>query len=412
MIKVKDNVFFLLSYLLTIIYVIWSITPYFQRNVSSSLVLCIVVFWVVTFILNRPINSLHINKIYIYILVWIVILILQYLRAYHITSFGNFLSGILFFFPAFLLLNLKNNANSNKYMQNISRIIIFAVLINIVSNVIMLFNDITLSKNMTGSVDVVVDTYYSSNLATLPYMAFVALLLPIFLFYFKKEKKVKKLFFLLIIILSCIFIYLAGSFITILAVLFGVFLLFFLNIKQGYMKLFTIITFLIFFLVLLIFKDPIAIWLYQTSYNINNIFYCMRVQELALNMLGVGTEGSFRLRMYDIGLSMQSFLTNPILGKGLIYSDNLHMTGIGMHSQIVDDLARFGLTGGLILGNIYYKWFKSYCLVKGNRNVNAVLFSLIGSIIFFALFNMFSNQVYGLLIFFCIPIFVEINQKN
>jgi hypothetical protein len=391
----------------------WSLTPYFQRNTPPSLVIAFVFLWFAIFVLGSNIMRTRVNIVYLLAISWIVVLILQYLRVSDITSTGNLLSAVLFFFPMFLFMNLKINYSGNaQYAKGLFSLILVVVCLTIISNLLILIEDPTASKYLTGSIEQAVQAYTNTNLAALPHVTVIALLLPVYLFSYKRTNGFTRLFFLFLTLSCVVFVYFAGASITLMAMILALSLIPLLRIERGYPKILASCLVISIFSVFMLLIDPIGTYLYEISYGMSNQFYATRLQELAFFMRGISSDGSLTARMDDIVLSLNSFLSSPLFGKGLIYHSDLYLTGIGMHSQIIDDLARHGLIGSSILCAIYFKWYKSYYMMAKNRELKIVVISMTCSILFVALFNMFSNHLYGLMIFLIIPVFIEVYRSS
>lgn len=73
-----------------------------------------------------------------------------------------------------------------------------------------------------------------------------------------------------------------------------------------------------------------------------NAFYATRVNEVLSVFSGGGASGDFASRIKNWGYSLETFVTNP-LGVGCYYEYSVGAHGIGYHSQILDDLARYGI---------------------------------------------------------------------
>src|SRR5690606_18801699 len=124
----------------------------------------------------------------------------------------------------------------------------------------------------------------------------------------------------------------------------------------NYIKLLTAI---IGVLLLFLFKNNIFTVLKETIPLIsNNYVIIQRVQALSDFILIFTLQVSLKARINDLNLSFQTFLENPIWGKGYIISSDIYSTGIGMHSHFLDDLARFGLFNFLIQILVYYVFYK------------------------------------------------------
>lgn len=402
---------FLFNYLITIIFIVWCITPILQRNIHPLLLLIIVIIWFVSVVLLGYKFKLKIKPIILAVVCFITILIMQYFRVRPVTSLGNLLTAILAFYPIFIFYYIRKNTKYNiDVLKGILGLIILVTAFNAVHNIFLLIGDPTASKYLGGSVEIAMTTYQITNVATPPFVAFTILLFPIFWYYFENRKGFQKLFYLLIALVTIIFAYLAASSLALIALSIEIVMLLVFKIKNGYNRLFLVMFIIGLLLLTIIAREPLGQMLVSLSYDVDNYFYSQRIGEVGHAMMGISHEGSFSARMQDTYISIKSFMRSPLWGVGFYFSQNINQTGIGMHSQIIDDLARYGLIGFGLLGYIYYSWIKNNFYLAKSREINRIVTSILIAIVFLALFNMFSNVVYGLLIFFVIPLFVYTNS--
>ncbi|MDV2582164.1 hypothetical protein [Alkalibacillus haloalkaliphilus] len=116
-------------------------------------------------------------------------------------------------------------------------------------------------------------------------------------------------------------------------------------------------------------------------------------------------------RLDLISLSIQTFLTNPLLGVGYSYSYEAPLAfenGIGNHSEVFDSLAKFGLLGSIPYFFIYYYGIKANL----NNNHAIMVLAYIIVIITLAVFNPFRFFHANLVIFLVIPSFLFLYKKR
>lgn len=397
-----------INYFLIFIYITWSLIPYFQRRIAPRYIITFCLVWSALYLIRLLTSEMKITYILLFTIAWIIILIMQYMRVQDYVAVGNLYTIILFFFPVFLFSSIKDTINETIFLR-LSNYIFIITLINSISNIYILIGNPTASKYMTGSVEGVVEIYNATNLATISHVTVVALIIPIIYTYFKQEKGMKRLFYSLTLITSVFFIIMSGAFITLITLILEIFILLILKSRKGYTRLLGFMSFTIILFGVFLSREFVASVLRNISYSVNNPFYSARLYEIALFLIGADASGSLSARLNDIYISMNTFLKNMLIGKGLIYSQNIRETGVGMHSQVINDFARFGLTGFLFQFIILYKYFKNYYFTNC-KYINNVVLSILGGTLFYAFFNIFSNQVYGLLLFFILPIFIK-NSK-
>lgn len=140
---------------------------------------------------------------------------------------------------------------------------------------------------------------------------------------------------------------------------------------------------------------------YLDNYYIS-IYMRMKIEKLILMLEGDGNLNDATSRVYLMNVSINTFLKNPILGKGIYYHN---FAIVGGHSQILDDLARFGLIGyGIIIMPIV-NFFKF--LIKNLDEEKKIYIILIGLYIGLSIFNVSMPYYISMVIFTIIPIWIN-----
>jgi len=120
-------------------------------------------------------------------------------------------------------------------------------------------------------------------------------------------------------------------------------------------------------------------------------------------------ESSFMARMRNLHLSLSTFLSYPFFGVGFQTSVDRYATGVGMHSQVFDDLARFGLVGIVLNGFMYLSFVKP--LLRTQMRVTK---GLAVSYIAFIIMSIFNTSIFpetGLVIFLLLPLIADLSYK-
>lgn len=156
-----------------------------------------------------------------------------------------------------------------------------------------------------------------------------------------------KAIWIIILVLMLFTIY-EASFMIALIVLFVISLLIVLKINK--LRDFLILCLAV-LLILLVCSPIISNILLFLSRNVKGFELSMRVYELSQFITSGNTENAVdmgkRLSLYSI--SVKSFLSNPLLGVGGFYGYDSAYFGIGGHSGLLDELARYGILGTLPL---------------------------------------------------------------
>ncbi len=382
-----------------IIYMICCILPSISRNIGVLPLLIVIILLFVSLI--ERIVRFDINMLGLIMVYWVYI-IFEYLRVRNITSIGNLFDNMLFIVPIiYVLFNNKEDEVNNKIIVY-SSIIIQTVVAY--SNILLLIEKPYLSKYMTGGVGYVVDEYKNTNLGGVTNV-FISVCISIVILIIIKSVNNK---FLKVLLYVAFFI--NGSFIiiarsTICLCIFIIGIIWFPRVGKLHTKVF--VTFLIVILGLLFFAFSKSI-----SESIMNLDipseYKDRIIEIIDWITGessIDTLGSINGRFVDYITSIKTFLTNPILGKGMIYSSDVSV--VGMHSELVDFLARYGLVGIIILTLIIKKHMK---IIKIDYKEDLKFF--VGIILLYMVFNPVITRGTGIILFWIIPYVIKINIQR
>jgi len=164
--------------------------------------------------------------------------------------------------------------------------------------------------------------------------------------------KTQKIVFAVIVVLAIYTIF-SAAFMMALLLLVTTFILLLFNVKKA-SRLFGVFLLI---LILIFFLTPV---LYNALSYLGDIVMnpalSQRLQELAFLIRFGGVEGTENMdaRLYFLTLSIGTFLANPILGIGGFYGFETSVHGIGGHSALFDELAKYGIFGaGALLVALY-----------------------------------------------------------
>ncbi|MDP9739957.1 UNVERIFIED_ORG: hypothetical protein QFZ59_001787 [Bacillus sp. B2I3] len=404
----KVNIFFL--YLI----ICWSLTPYLMRNTNEILVLLIFTgWWISTFIflINR---RLDFNKkgffLFSITVIWIVIVSLYIAAQLPNFSFGNYFYIILYYMPIFLFAFYLKYGSMSIY----KKIIMFAfgvIIVNSIINIIILFQNPYAAKEATGGYGL--NNYSGSNILTDIFifayvLAAYATILGVRYF----SNKIIKYFFMILSIILIFMVIQSTFFISIISLVFIMGCFYMIkgeNKGYNYMKFLILI---LSFSVFIIFKNNISSaidkWIVSVT---DNYIIIQRVQAISKLVLDFGFEGSLSARMKDLNISINTFLEYPFLGKGYLLSSDILSTGIGMHSHLLDDLARFGIMG-FTFEIMVYIVFIIYVINNLDKKLRKhYMVSWIG-FVFYAFFNPIVYPPTGIMLFFIFPLYVFYLSKK
>lgn len=136
----------------------------------------------------------------------------------------------------------------------------------------------------------------------------------------------------------------------------------------------------------------------------------LKMQSLIEFLNGGGSLNSTTVRFDIYALSVNSFIEYPIYGVGGYYKDC--ETVIGCHSQIIDDLARYGLIGVVPLYAFIFLFFKRILKeMQSNSIRNVIILTLL---LFFILALVNPVFLYGISysMFYILPLYSKYLYLN
>jgi hypothetical protein len=114
-------------------------------------------------------------------------------------------------------------------------------------------------------------------------------------------------------------------------------------------------------------------------------------------------------------LSLKTFFTNPIFGIGMVHENFYNLNSIGMHSQVLDDLGRYGMFGlffYFVIFKSYHNKFKKYA----NTSIYFLYITCLLGTFVYSLFNTSINSnsgaVIGIFLFLILPSLLTLEKKT
>lgn len=340
--KMSKNKIFL-SVIFAGIYFLWSLMPIFTAEYADDSIRTLFLGLMLMAIFCSVIENSFIIKgdklLFLIILLMIVYFIMDIVNYADAHKYVNVVC--FFWLPFILSLVMKE-----KQRVQIAKWITLLLLITLITSAIGVISDNSVSRTIAHATsDTSLQISISKhNIAGIYLFQMVVILLPsiiaIFDYYNKKIAKYVTIMILMYVLIS------ASYSITILMALFALVLIIFMkNIEKGssIYRIFITGLLLVFLLILLISGNEILSIFAQL---INNERVSVRLEEIRFLLYGGSTLSSFgdvseRLELYMS--SLNTFKDNFLMGVGPYYSFNKFENGIGYHSQIFDDCARFGV---------------------------------------------------------------------
>ncbi len=148
------------------------------------------------------------------------------------------------------------------------------------------------------------------------------------------------------------------------------------------------------------------------SNNISNSTISDRLQSIALSLSSGSAEGDLFSRVDLYSASLKTFLENP-LGVGPEYTYVDYEKGIGYHSQLLDDLARYGFLALIFYVAFFVGYFKLLRKQWSRINLPQVALPITAVYLVFLILNPgFTSAHEGVLLLFLIPAFPNILCQN
>lgn len=146
--------------------------------------------------------------------------------------------------------------------------------------------------------------------------------------------------------------------------------------------------------------------------NISNALVSERLKTIAIWLESNAIEGKLESRLNLYKLSFDTFMNHP-LGVGPEYSYVEYKNGIGYHSQILDDLARYGIYAFLFY-LIYFTQYKKL-VEKQWAKLNMKYVAMPVTVVYFLLLLTnpgFTSAFEGAMMFFVIPGLPDLLNKE
>lgn len=407
-----NKLFFRFNVILTGIYIVWAISPYLTRNLSPVIVLVVMLLWVTTAIISHPVRIEYISKLVFYIYIWNFYMVLIRVIGHGDAAIGNLLTSIIFWFPGIIYIFYKeiNNRAINKYLSIFTLgITIYIVIVNIS----IISENPAATKVLTGSSGELSIYYFNNtNLGDFSFVQTIAILTGVLVGIFISSKKTYiRIFIIVPIILFIYMIILSASVITIISLLIMLLFYFYykIELRNKFNKILLIIFFIIVLLMIITFKDIIASLFFKLSLQIENQLISERVFDISTLLKGnLFATSSLFARMDLYKLSLITFLENPFFGKGMIYSLDHFQSGIGMHSQVFDDMARYGIVGIIMYRQILISYLKNLKTSIFSTEHYIINKSILMGALFMAIYNPLISIPMGMVIFIILPFWPEI----
>lgn len=287
--------------------------------------------------------------------------------------------------------------------KRFGKFLIFLLVINCITSFIGVYTNESAARALTNAsktTDALEEDYTLSrlNISSIYLFQMLVVILPIFVTMIKKKRK------MILGILGTVFVILAvskASFTICFLMLILAFILSLFNLK-GNGKILLMV-----FAIALIFIPWGSIFV-NLANLISNTYISSRLNEIAIFFTEGAVTGDMAGRRDVYLASLQTFLHHPF-GTGAFYSYVAGDNGIGYHSQILDDMARYGIFAIafyiMFLGQ-YYKLLKEKWEVI---DMEEVVFPVFVVYLGFLILNLgFRSSAESVVILYILPILPDI----
>lgn len=410
-----NNGLIYINFIATILYITWWLTPYIHRNVNKMYLFIILIVWLATALLiELKVNKVKLPLILLPITAWVSYIIILRLLNFSTASWGNYFNNILFWF-SIIIFSFNNNYMSIIFLRKTIIYSFAIIVINLINNIWIIIDNPQMLQFITNESSLGI-TARSTNVGSTAFSLIVVLYISLMWSILTYEKKsIKRGYIVSIIGISFMYVLIAAK--TTALILLVVSIISFIYF-QGSSKKETRSRFLIKFLLILLSLMGLIIAphiLQLIAELINNDNISERLFALSSLMKGDNINSnsmSFRLFAWDT--SIKTFIANPFLGIGYHTYMGLNFSGIGIgeHSEIFDNCAKYGLVGVLFLASIF-RVFWSHYLKKLN---NSKYYSGVKNVFFiFFIYSFFNSSITpgsGILLFLIAPLIAVYDIKR
>ena len=393
------NIFF------AILYMVVYTTPFFRYVLGSRfriIGLGLLAVWFFTSLLR--IRPRYVSKFCAVVLLNVLVFALMALVG--VGNVKDIIAGYIAFWNFVFIFEVYLILKDYRAIRIITIALIVIICITGLTTIVASFTYPNISKNtykdsVTGN-----NIANSLNVGGFDYIAGLSIVVPLFLYLvFRMKKKA----FIVPLIICSVAVFMSGYTIDFLVLAIGVVMFVFSNSD---MKL-SVGKFLLAFVVLIvgviIIKNSVGLITMLSNSNEHLGSRMYELQSMLNGELNDGTDLAYRIELYL--RSLNSFLSSPLWGVGPYYYEGGH--GLGNHSQIFDDLGRFGFISVIvyIVTIIYFKkWLNALQEITNKQ------YSLMIPYIQFLILSLLNPTlilpILGLVLFFVLPGIYFIDYKG
>ena len=400
------------------IFFLWYLLPimryYFQNNLANITMILLIGIWLLIVFIRLKNKKVFFLKYLLFVIILILIYVFNMIFRASQGNIGDFIKmGIMFWFPAFVFY-FYYLLEDKKSIKQLIILVIVCLIATAIPTIIELFKDSSSLRWMAYYASDRLDSQIikgKSNIGDYTFIYGIIFMIPIIFYYMSKKNNNKKLInylflgiILFLIVKASFSIAIFMSFVIIVMCIYSISLF-----KKTIPKIvLTILGILVIAIVTLFPKVLI-----DFSYHVENEFVSSRIREIANVFIESSeVEGDLSSRLVLYNRSLNTFKNNVLFGiGGYYYVENV---GIGYHSQLLDDMARYGIISliSIILFLIYYKEFLT-SLSAGNKMIKSIAVIEIIAYIILMIVNPIYQSAWISTIFLCIlPSIIFLEKGN
>lgn len=404
-----------INFVTLIIFIIWYILPiakaYFGGTIANIIMaIAILIFFMTAYMLNTK-EFWKVGKHTIIVIICIIAYIINmFLRKDQGNPAAYAKVGIIFWIPV-IMSNLYMHYYSSQKKKLLVYIIMLCFILTTIPTIIELSTNQGAIRELTyGGVDTVEDVNkIRKNVGTFSYVYGLSIIIPFLIYILLKTNKKKTVF---VVLMLSVITLIEASF-TIAIIITGIsILIYYLTSRKNLTQKMIIISIAI--LVIIISYTFLPKLLISISENIDNKYFKQRIVEIA-DFIGGNENGSgdlsSRLELYQ--MSLHTFLEHPIIGVGGYYYIEYNNPGIGYHSEILDNMARYGIFSLVFVISFFYYYRRYLLQISDSENEKRIINTIIYSILILALINpCFNNEWISIIAFVLLPTYCSLRKGD
>ena len=310
-------------------------TPFFRYALSSRfriIGLGLLAMWFFTSILR--IRPRYVSKFCAVVLVNVVIFTLM--AVANIGNVSDIIAGYVAFWSFVFVFEFYLILEDYNAIKIITIVLITIICVTGLTTIVASLTYPNISKNTYKDSTTGSNIANSLNVGGFDYIAGLSIVVPMFMYLlFIKKKKV----FILPLVICLVAVFMSGFAIDFLVLAVGIVMFIFSNRNMKLSAGKMLLAFIVIIAAIFVIKYSMGLITIITNSNEHLGSRMAELQAMLNGELNDGTDLSYRIELYL--RSLNSFFKSPLWGVGPYYYEGGH--GLGNHSQLFDDLGRFGI---------------------------------------------------------------------